>query len=127
MAGCLLIKIITDIKHKNNILEHPVLYEISQFFGFLADHILILSHGRLIRQGTPADLIAGLEGVVWEKICQPSDLPQLQRQFEISRIETTADGILARFVGEHPDGSVLVESRISLEDVYLHYNGMKSL
>ncbi len=93
----------------------------------LADYILILSHGRLIRQGTPADLIAGLEGQAWEKICQPGELPKLQKQYEISRIETTADGILARFVGEHPDGSVLVESRISLEDVYLYYNGMKSL
>jgi ABC-type multidrug transport system ATPase subunit len=92
----------------------------------LADHILILSRGRLIRQGTPADLIAGLEGQVWEKICQPGELPKLQKQYEISRIETTAEGILARFVGEHPEDAAPVENRISLEDVYLYYNGTKA-
>ena len=91
----------------------------------IADYILILSHGRLIQQGTPAALIDGLQGKVWERICEPSELPELQKQYEVSRIETPAEGILARFVGDrHPEDAVTVKNRISLEDVYLFYNGV---
>jgi len=49
----------------------------------LCSRMAILVEGRVVSAGTPAALIAGLDGKVWTRAVEPGELPALRNQFEL--------------------------------------------
>jgi ABC-2 type transport system ATP-binding protein len=49
----------------------------------LCSRMAILVDGRVVSAGTPAALIAGLDGKVWTRAVEPDELPALRNQFEL--------------------------------------------
>jgi ABC-2 type transport system ATP-binding protein len=49
----------------------------------LCSRMAILVDGRVVSAGTPAALIAGLDGKVWTRAVEPGELPALRSQFEL--------------------------------------------
>jgi len=49
----------------------------------LCSRMAILVEGRVVSAGTPAALIAGLDGKVWTRAVEPGELPALRSQFEL--------------------------------------------
>lgn len=62
----------------------------------IAREIMLMKEGQLIKKGTPAELTGEMEGLVWEFIIDPSELGTVQKQYLISNLAVTQEGILVR-------------------------------
>ena len=92
---------------------------------FIADHILLMKNGQLIRQGTPKELISQMEGGVWE--CRvPYLAERYSREYSVSNLKNEGDQVVLRIVSkEEPmagvEGAVCRRQQTNLEDAYLFY------
>jgi ABC-2 type transport system ATP-binding protein len=85
----------------------------------VASGIAILAQGELLAHGAPEDLLAKLNGRVWEVVTSSAEIPALRRVHLVSSTAHRADGVHARLVA---DASPLANARQvepTLEDVYL--------
>ncbi|WP_081952324.1 ATP-binding cassette domain-containing protein [Kitasatospora phosalacinea] len=87
-----------------------------------ADTIAVLARGRLLRRGTPQQLVRELEGRVWELTVPAAELPAWQASWLVGRTVRAAAGsvrmrLISPGAGEGPSTAVPV--RPDLEDVYL--------
>lgn len=91
----------------------------------IANQVMLMKHGRLIRMETPAELIASIEGKVGELCCSREQLKLLQDQYKTGNTIQRKDGLYFRIVGDElPEKAIQVKDNLSLEDVYLYYLGM---
>ena len=88
----------------------------------IADEVLLIKKGKLIRHGTPVELIESMQGKVGEITCSMSQAAFLQKRFKVGNIRQRKEGLALRIVGDRlPAEAVIVENNIDLEDVYLYY------
>lgn len=87
---------------------------------FIAEQVLLLKEGRLLRQGSPAALTAEIEGKVWQfTTTQESRF----RDMKISNMHRNGKEVLLRILSDTPptENGALVPP--SLEDVFLYHCG----
>ncbi len=90
----------------------------------IADKVMLLKKGRLIRIGTPKELIDSMHGKVCEIICTAKEAEEYQEKFTVGNIRQRSAGMALRMVGDNlPEEFVRVNDNIDLEDVYLYYFG----
>lgn len=87
----------------------------------IATEIAILHRGRLLVHAAPEELLASVEGKVWEWILPSAELPAARTQWPISSAVRRADGMHARVVSEHPPAAAASPIAATLEDAYLHW------
>lgn len=88
----------------------------------IADNILLMRQGELIRQGTPVELIDSIRDKVWERNCKKEELAVLQAEYPSGNVEQRREGLVFRMVGDYFEAPfVQVNDNINLEDVYLYY------
>lgn len=88
---------------------------------FIAQELVLLASGSVLRQGTPKALLKELEGLVWEIPVEESQISTLAGQGTICGITREDDRVLVRMLCQalpHPAGRPV---RPTLEDVYLHF------
>lgn len=84
-----------------------------------ATHLAIIAHGQLLVKTAPEDLLASVEGKVWEWVIPSGDLPGLKQDHLISGAIRRHDGVHARIVASiSPHASARAVSP-TLEDAYL--------
>lgn len=94
---------------------------------FIADHIMLMKNGQLIRQGTPRELISRMEGNVWEcRVPYGAQADRYSSEYAVSNLKNEGDQVVLRIVSaEEPvmGGLEAVCSRqpANLEDAYLFY------
>lgn len=83
----------------------------------LCKNMAIINEGSLMLQGEPSELIKNIEGKIWEKVIEKSELKEHQEKYNIisSRLYT-GKIIIHAFDDSNPDSFKLVTP--SLEDVY---------
>lgn len=90
----------------------------------VASRIAVLSHGRLIADSTPEDLLRRAQGAVFAARIEAERLAEVQKQVHLSHLVRRADGAHARFVapGGPPAALGLAATAIepTLEDAYLY-------
>jgi ABC-type multidrug transport system ATPase subunit len=86
----------------------------------VAEDIAILAEGRLLRLGSPEELLRAADGLVWEVLVPPPALADLRRRHLVSRTVRTADGVRARVLAGSPPLATAVPVKPDLEDAYLH-------
>ena len=79
----------------------------------------ILAHGRLLAHGTPEQLLASVNGKVWEVIVSTAELPALKQRFLVTSTAHRTDGVRVRVVADAAPASDARELEPSLEDAYL--------
>lgn len=88
----------------------------------IAREVMLMKEGQLIKKGTPAELTGEMDGLVWEFIIDPSELGTVQKQYLISNLAVTKEGILVRAVGSEEEIRRKKQPvRASMEEVYLYY------
>ncbi|MET8046850.1 ATP-binding cassette domain-containing protein [Streptosporangium sp. NPDC005286] len=85
----------------------------------VASDIAIVARGRLLRRGSPEELLREVDGQVWEAVAGPSDAVAMRERYVISRMIRTAGGTRLRFLSPTPPGGDAVQVAPDLEDVYL--------
>jgi len=83
----------------------------------LCKNMAIINEGELLLQGEPSNLIKNVEGKIWEKVIEKSELKEHQERYNIisSRL-FTGQIIIHAYSEENPDSFMQVKP--SLEDVY---------
>lgn len=90
--------------------------------SFIAEHILLLKGGRLLRSGKPADILADLAGKVWEGCVPEEKAQQYVRDYMVSNLRHSEDGqTILRVVAEQRPWLGAVAVAPNLEDMYLFY------
>ena len=90
---------------------------------FIANEVIILKEGSLIRQGAPKALEDELDGAVWT-VTISSDTEQEQfADVKISNMRRDENGIVLRLIAQDKPHSDAQLVRPSLEDVFLSFFG----
>ncbi len=89
----------------------------------ISKEILIMKSGRVVRQGTPQELLSEMEHKVFEALVTPEERMEYEGAgFKIANVVLTADKVCLRVVSDiRPDIGEVHEVRPNLEDVYLYF------
>ena len=91
---------------------------------FIAKEIIMLSGGKILRSGSPSELLRELEGKVRNIHIKDEDLPQVNERYKVSNITRDEDGVIARIIADSYVDTFTNETvRPGLEDLYLYLNG----
>ena len=83
----------------------------------LCKNMAIINEGQLLLQGEPAEVIKNVEGKIWEKVIEKSELKEHQEKFNIISSRLFTGKIIIHALSDtNPDSYELVTP--SLEDVY---------
>jgi ABC-type multidrug transport system ATPase subunit len=85
-----------------------------------ATEIVIIHKGRNIQQSAPEQLLAGLQGKVWQWVIPSSALPALKQKRLVSGVIRRENGIQVRVVSEASPSPEAEAVAPNLEDAYLH-------
>ncbi len=94
---------------------------------FIANKIILLHEGELLKYDTPAALCAELEGKVWALELEESDVPDELVHHTISGLAREGNGIRLRIIAEeqpHPQAATV---SANLEEVFLYHCGEESV
>lgn len=88
----------------------------------IANKVLLLKKGSLIRMESPAELIASVRGKVGEIPCEKKELQKLQEKYVTGNTIQRQEGLFFRVVGDElpPEANVIWDN-LTLEDVYMYY------
>lgn len=88
----------------------------------IANKVLLLKNGGLIRMESPAELIASVRGKVGEIPCTKEELQKLQEKYVTGNTIQRQEGLFFRVVGDVlPSEANVVWDNLTLEDVYMYY------
>ena len=87
----------------------------------MATEIALVSSGRLVIHSGPEQLLARVEGHVWEWVVPSTDLAKIREQYLISSALRRSDGIHVRVVSPQPPSAAAKSVLPNLEDAYLYY------
>ncbi len=87
----------------------------------IANKVILLQHGVVIKNTDVTSLLESINGCVWEAKVQNVDEVVAQDSFKISNIAKQSDGAMIRMVSDEKPFDNAVTVAPNLEDVYLYY------
>ena len=91
---------------------------------FIAKEIIMLNSGVILKSGKPSDLLAGLNGKVWNIRIPDQEIAAVNTAYKVSNISRDEEGVIARIVTDSYEDEWEGEPvRPDLEDLYLYLNG----
>ena len=91
---------------------------------FIAKEIIMLNSGVILKSGKPADLLAEINGKVWNIYISDREITEVNDKNKVSNISREGESVIARIVAESYEDKWESETvRPDLEDLYLYLNG----
>ena len=94
---------------------------------FIANKIILLYEGDLLKYDTPAALCGELEGKVWALELDETDVPTELVHHTISNMAREGDGIRLRIIADNQPHPLAVSVPANLEEVFLYHCGEESM
>ena len=94
---------------------------------FIANKIILLYEGNLLKYDTPAALCGELDGKVWALELNETDVPTELVHHTISNMAREGDGIRLRIIAENQPHPLAVSVPANLEEVFLYHCGEESM
>lgn len=88
---------------------------------FIADKILLMKQGRIVQQGTVAEVTESVTGKVWEYLASPEEAARLNGIFPVSNLKNEGEMVRLRLVSDTCPCEGAVLAAPGLEDVYLYH------
>ena len=88
---------------------------------FIADEILLMKKGQIVKQGTTQEVTNSLYGKVWEYLAEPQEAARLNASFAVSNLRNVGDKVHLRLLSQTCPCEGAVNAAPGLEDVYLYY------
>lgn len=90
----------------------------------IADYVVLLHGGEVIRKDTPIKLIEEVNSHIYEIKCSKEEIDSIRKRFPYGNILQKRDGLVYRIAQEEkPEGFILASDDINLEDVYMYHIG----
>lgn len=93
----------------------------------IANQVLLMNKGNLLKAGTAAELISSIESKVAQRLCTEEEAEAYQQQYGLGLLLQQQAGQLLRLVGDQLPAEFEPASGISLEEVYLYYCSSDSI
>lgn len=91
---------------------------------FIANKILFMYEGNLIRQGSINVLLSEIEDIVYERVIKAEEIEWYEQNYLVSGIMAIKDGIKIRYIDEKKEQGALCPVEANLEDYYLYIENM---
>lgn len=88
---------------------------------YIADRLMILKDGTLIRRGTPQEILAEIAGCVWECHVTRQEASELAQHFPICNQRGEGDTVILRIVSPQMPCPGALTATPCLEDLYLYH------
>ncbi len=88
---------------------------------YIADRILLMKQGELIRQGNLSQITEKLRGCVWECTAPAGQARELNERYAVTNLRNCGDKVSLRIVAEEKPAEDALPAEPNLEDVYLYY------
>lgn len=89
----------------------------------IANQVLMMKEGRLLKQASPAELTRDMEGRVWQVTAGDETAEALLRRYQVSNILREESAIKLRIISDEQPCASAVRLQPNLEDVFLYYAG----
>lgn len=93
---------------------------------YIANEILLMKDGTLMRKGTADEIISSMSENVWECLVDKNMISEFITRYKISNMKTEPDGVVLRIISQEKPFSNARTVEASLEDVFLYYFGEKA-
>lgn len=90
---------------------------------FIANEVLLLKEGHLLKQDTPCALMAEMEGRVWSVTTDAEVPDETLGKLKISNMLRDHEGIHLRVIDDKKPGETAIPAQPNLEDVFLYHSG----
>jgi ABC-type multidrug transport system ATPase subunit len=84
----------------------------------LCPRMAIIAQGRIVREGSPAELIAGLKGRIWTKTIEKAELEAVRAAHQVISTRLFAGRTVVHVLAEGSPGAGFTAVSGGLEDVY---------
>lgn len=88
---------------------------------YIADEILVLKNGALLKQGSEGNIISEIAGCVWECHVTKQEAARLEKLFTICNSRNEEGNLILRVVAPHKPCETAISVPPCLEDLYLYY------
>ena len=88
---------------------------------YIADNILIMKNGELIRQGTEKEILDDVRGCVWRCLVRENDVQRLNERYVVSNLRNCGEKVELRIVSEVRPVEEAENAEVTLEDAYLYH------
>lgn len=88
---------------------------------YIADCILMMKNGELIRQGTENEVIADVQGYVWKCVVSECEVQGLNEKYVVSNLRNSGENVELRIVSDIQPMKNAEITEATLEDAYLYY------
>lgn len=94
---------------------------------FIANKIILLHEGKLLKYDTPSALCDALSGKVWALELKDADVPTELVHHTISNMAREGEGIRLRIISDTQPHPLAVSAPANLEEVFLYHCGEESM
>ena len=84
----------------------------------LCQAMAVIAGGRIVRQGAPATLMAELDGRIWSRAADKSEVPALRERYDLISTRLSGGRTVVHVVADADPGEGFTPHRGGLEDVY---------
>lgn len=93
---------------------------------YIANEILLMKDGQIVRRGTAEELIGTMSEDVWKCFVQKNDVAHYLKKYKVVNMKSEAHGVELRIISEEKPMEDAVPEAANLEDVFLYYFGEKA-
>lgn len=90
---------------------------------YIANQVILLKDGQLLKQDSPKALARGIEGKVWNVTATEETIEEKIKFLTISNMMRDENGIHLRVINDEKPDAHAVHIQPNLEDVFLYYSG----
>lgn len=90
----------------------------------LCERTAIIAKGRVIAQGNPEDVIAGVGKKIYKRVFDKAELPEAQTRYHVVSTRLIAGKPVMFIYSETEPGDGFVPVEADLEDAYFYYTGI---
>ena len=88
---------------------------------YIADEILIMKAGQIIRNGIHKELVNDKEVSVWKCVVEEKEVEEFQANYTVSNLRPHEEKTELRIVSKEAPTDTAIRGEVTLEDVYLYY------
>lgn len=90
---------------------------------YIANQVILLKNGELLKQDSPKNLVRGIEGKVWSVTATDETIEEKINHLQISNMMRDQHDIHLRVIADEKPDANAVNIQANLEDVFLYYSG----
>lgn len=87
---------------------------------YIADRIMIMKNGRMIRTGTEAEISEEVKDCVWKCLVSEKEADRLNEKYIVSNLKNQGEQVELRIVSKEKPTAEAKRQEVTLEDTYLY-------